>query len=72
MSRYDIYKIETEEDDQVPDDGNRRFVKRNADQPKLSPIRRKYKLRQEEGMKPKSKRNNKKIQHRIKYDWQGE
>ena len=72
MSRYDIYKIETEADDQIPDGRNRRFVKKNADQPKLSPIRRKDKLRQEEGMRPKAKRNNKKIQHRIKYDWQGE
>jgi hypothetical protein len=29
-------------------------------------------LRQEEGLKPKAKRNHKKIQHKIKYDWQGE
>ena len=72
MGRYDINKVEMEEDDQILDGRNRRFAKRNADQPKLSPIRRKDKLRQEEGMRPKAKRNNKKIQHRIKYDWQGE
>ena len=72
MGRYDINKVEMEEDDQILDGRNRRFAKRNADQPKLSPIRRKDKLRQEEGKRPKAKRNNKKIQHRIKYDWQGE
>jgi len=72
MGRYDINKVEMEEDDQILDGRNRRFAKRNADQPKLSPIRRKDKLRQEKGTRPKAKRNNKKIQHRIKYDWQGE
>jgi len=72
MGRYDINKVEMEEDDQILDGRNRRFAKRNADQPKLSPIRRKDKLRQEEGTKSKAKRNLKKIQHKIKYDWQGE
>ena len=46
------------------DSGIRRFTKKQADQPRRSPIRRKDKLRQEEGMQPKAKRNYKKI--RIK------
>ena len=54
------------------DSGFRRFAKKQADQPRQSPIRRKDKLRQEEEMQPKAKRNYKKIQHKIKYDWQGE
>ena len=72
MGWYDIEEVELEEDDQIFDGGNRRFAERNTDQAKRSPIRRKDKLRQEEGMKPKAKRNHKKIQNRIKYEWQGE
>ena len=72
MGRYNIDQVETDEGDQIFDGGNRRFAKRNADQPKRSPFRRKNKSQQEEGMKPKAKRNHKKIQHRLKYDWQGE
>jgi len=72
MGRFEIEEVEIEEDDQIIDKGYRRFAKRDADQPRRSPIRRKDKLRQEEGMKPKAKRNRKKIQHKIKYDWQGE
>ena len=64
--------VEKDEGDQILGGGNRRFTKRNADQPKRSPIRRKSKMQREEGMKPKAKRNHKKIQHRLKYDWQGE
>ena len=71
MGRYDIEEVEIEENDQIFDKDNRRFGKGDADQPRWSPIRRKDKWRQEEGMKPKAKRNHKKIQHKIKYDWQG-
>ena len=72
MSRHYINEVETDESDQVLDSGRQRFDKRHVDQPRRSPIRRKDKLRQEEDMKPKAKRNHKKIQHKIKYDWQGE
>lgn len=74
MGRFDIEQVEIEEDDQIIDKGYRRFAKRDADQPRRSPIRRKDKSQEqeEEGMKPKAKRNLKKIQHKIKYDWQGE
>jgi hypothetical protein len=73
MGRFDIEEVEIEEDDQIIDKGYRRFAKRDADQPRRSPIRRKDKSQEEEeGMKPKAKRNLKKIQHKIKYDWQGE
>ena len=72
MGRFDIEEAEIEKDDQIIDKGYRRFAKRDADQPRRSPIRRKDRSRQEEGMKPKVKRNLKKIQHKIKYDWQGE
>jgi len=75
MGRYDIDEAEMEKDDQIFDGGNHRNANGAANQPRRSPIRRKNKLReedQEEGMKPKAKRNHKKIQHRLKYDWQGE
>jgi len=36
------------------------------------PSAEKEKWQQEEGLKKKAKRNHKKIQHRLKYDWQGE
>jgi len=68
MGRYDIDETETDEDDQIYDKG----AKGHVDQPRWSPIRRKNKERQEEGIKPKAKRNHKRIQHKIKYDWQGE
>jgi hypothetical protein len=75
MGRYKIDEAEMveDEDDQIFNVGSRQFAKKDVDQPKRSPIRRKDKLRQEEeGMKPKAKRNHKKIQHRLKFDWQGE
>ena len=72
MSRYLIDEVETDEDDQVFGSGYRRSAKGDADQPRRSPIRRKDKLRQEEGMKPKARRNFKKISNKIKYNWQGE
>lgn len=72
MSRYKFDEVETDDGDQILDSGYRQSAKRPVDQPRRSPIRRKDKLREEEGMKPKAKRNHKKIQHKIKYDWQGE
>jgi len=72
MDRYDIEKDEIEVVNQIFNLDNRRFAKKKADQPKQSPIRRKDKRRQVEGMKTKVKKNHKKIQHRLKYDWQGE
>jgi hypothetical protein len=72
MGRYNIDEVDLVEDDQIPGGDNRQFAKGDVDQPKRSPIRRKDKLRQEEEMKPKAKRNQKKIQHRLKSDWQGE
>jgi len=72
MSRHYVDEVETDEGDQILDSGRQRFDKRQIDKPRRSPIRRKDRLRQEEDMKPKAKRNHKKIQHKIKYDWQGE
>jgi hypothetical protein len=72
MSQYNFGEVETDEVDQLLDSGYRQFAKSPVDQPRWSPIRRKNKTRQEDGMKPKAKRNHKKIQHKIKYDWQGE
>ncbi|MGD8290161.1 MAG: hypothetical protein PVF37_00555 [Desulfobacterales bacterium] len=72
MGRYNINIVDTEEGEEIFGDGSRRFDGRNADQPKQSPIRRKYKWQPEEVIKPKAKRNFKKIQHRLKYDWQEE
>jgi hypothetical protein len=73
MGRYHIDEGQLEEGDQAFDDNYPRSAKRNVDQPRRTPIRRKDKLREEEvEMKPKAKRNQKKIQNRLKYDWQGE
>ena len=68
MSRQYFDEFELEKDDQSIDGGNRRFAKIDADQPRRSPIRRKDKMRLEEGLKPKAKRNHRKTQHRIKYE----
>jgi len=72
MNRYDIEEDEIEVVNQIYNLDNRRFAKKEADQPKRSPIRRKDKRQQVEEMKTKAKKNHKKIQHRLKYDWQGE
>mgnify|MGYP003574767592 CR=1 FL=1 len=61
--------------DQNYESGFIRFGLNQIEQPTRSPIRRKDKLRPEMGemgMRPKAKRNYKKIQNRIKYDWKGE
>lgn len=69
MIQHNFDEFEIENEDQSFDGGsNRRFAKIDADQPRRSPIRRKDKMRLEEGMKPKTKRNHRKIQHRIKYE----
>ena len=72
MGRYDIKEVEIEEDNQNFNSGYLRFTERDADQPRRSPIRRKDKLRQEEGFKPKARRNHKKILYKFKYTCQGE
>jgi hypothetical protein len=68
MSRYNIDEFEIEEEDWSTAGANRRFAKMESDQPRRSPIRRKDKWRPEEGVKPKAKRNHRKIQQRIKYE----
>jgi hypothetical protein len=72
MGRYYFDEVETDEGDQILERGHGLIAKNQVDQPRRSPIRRKDKLRQGEGLKPKAKRNHKKIQNRLKYDWQGE
>jgi len=72
MGWYNFDEADVYAEDQTDASGFRRFSPRKFDQPRRSPIRRKNKLRQEEGFKPKAKRNFKKIQNKIKYDWQGE
>jgi hypothetical protein len=68
MSRYNVDEFETESDDLSLDGVNRRFAEKDVDQPRRSPIRRKDKMRLEEGMKQKAKKNDRKIQYRIKYE----
>jgi hypothetical protein len=68
MSRNNNDEVDWEEY-QIFDGGNRRFVKRDVDEPKRSPIRRKYKMRSEKEMKPKPKRNHRKVLQRFKYEW---
>jgi len=72
MSRYDFNASELDKGDQILDSGYRRSAMMHDDQPRRSPIRRKNNLRLNEEMRPKAKRNHKKIQYKIKYDWQGE
>ena len=67
MVWYDI-----DDDEQILNREDRQFVMRQADQPKRSPMRRKDRWRQEEGVRAKTKKSDKKIQHRLKYNWQGE
>lgn len=72
MNRYEFEEAEWDEDDQNFDRRNRRILKKEVDQPKRTPIRRKDKMRSEEDVKPKAKRNHKKLLNRIKYGWQEE
>ena len=72
MGPYDIEEVAIEEEDPNFDSHSRRFAGGHSDQPRRSPIRRKDKWRQEEGLKAKAKRNHIKIQRRLKYAWQGE
>jgi hypothetical protein len=70
MHRHNINNAEMDEDDQIYDGGSRGIAKRDNDQPKRSPIRRKTKMRkEEERIKPKAKRNHKREKHRIKHEW---
>ena len=72
MARYIIEENSKEQDDQIFDWGSQGISKKDNDQPKRSPIRRKYKMRQKERMKSRTKGNHKKDRHRIKYEWQGD
>ena len=71
MSWYNFDEADVHAEDQTDASGYRRFSPMGIDQPRRSPIRRKNKLRAAERFKPKAKRNFKKIQNKIKYNWQG-
>ena len=68
MNRYNLDEFEIETDDLGLDGINRRFADKDVDQPSWSPIRRKDKMRPEERVKPKTKKNHRKMQQRIKYE----
>ncbi len=72
MKWYDFDEADMSDNDQNEDSGSRRFARGRVDEPRRSPIRRKNKLRPEDGFKSKAKRNHRKIQNKIKYNWQGE
>lgn len=72
MVRYKIDEAEWEVYDQIFDGNSRHLPKRGIDEPKRSPICRKGKMWQEEEMKPKAKRINRKVLRRIKYEWKDE
>ncbi len=72
MIRYHFEEVDLFAGDQNYDSGFLRFGISKIDQPRRSPIRRKDKLRQAMGSKPKAKKNYRKIQNKIKYDWEGE
>ena len=69
MEMYIIDETELEEDDRVLDGRKRRLPDKGIFEPKRSPIRRKDKMRQEKEIKPKAKRNQRKVLNRIKYEW---
>lgn len=60
------------DDDQEEGGSARRSAARQVDEPRRAPIRRRDKLRPEEGYKSKAKRSHRKLQNKIKYEWQGE
>jgi hypothetical protein len=68
MEWYSIDEVEIEDADWSFKVGSGRFAKDGVDQPRRSPIRRKDKMKPEEGLKPKAKRDHRKIQQRIKYE----
>ena len=72
MNRYYFDEVDMFTGDQNYDSSFLRFGIRQNDQPRRSPIRRRDKFPQTLGLKPKAKRNYKKVQNRIKYDWIGE
>ena len=55
----------------IADTVSQKYRGMDVDQPKLSPMRRKDKARNGD-TQPKYQRDHKKIQYRLKYDWQGE
>jgi hypothetical protein len=72
MVWYDIDEMEIDDDEQIRNREGRQFAMGQADQPKRLPMRRKDRWRQEEGVRAKTKKNDKKIRQRLKYNWQGE
>lgn len=72
MNRYYFEEAETFMGEPNDNSGFLRFGISQIDQPRRSPIRRRDKFPQEMGMKSKAKRDFKKVQNKIKYDWQGE
>ena len=72
MGWYEFDEMEFDDEEQILKPKGRRLAARQADQPKRSPIRRKDRWRQEEEMRPKAKKSDKKFQLRLKYSWQGE
>jgi hypothetical protein len=68
MSRYNFDENELKLDDLSLDSDKRRSAGNDVDQPRRSPIRRKDKMRPEERVKAKSKKNHRKLQQRIKYE----
>ena len=71
MNRYYFDEADDFTGDQNYDSDFLPFGRGQIDQPRWSPIRKKDKLRLNEGSKTKAKRSDKKIQNKIKYDWQG-
>ena len=72
MSRHYLEEADIFKDDLNFGSDFIRFGLNQVEEPRRSPIRRKDKLRPEMGQKPKAKRDYKKIQYKIKYDWQGD
>jgi len=71
MDRHGKEGSEFVQDVCVTDTAYHRYRGMEVDQPKLSPMRRKDKTRNGD-TQPKYQRDHKKIQYRLKYDWQGE
>ena len=70
MSQDNFHETELQDGNPVLDRDDQRFLKKDNDQPKQSPIRRKSKMRQEERVKSKVIRIQKKDEQRFKHKWQ--
>jgi hypothetical protein len=71
MDRHDKEGSDFGKDNYVTGTSYQKYRELDVDHPKLSPMRRKDKARNG-GSQPKCKRNHKKIQYRLKYNWEGE